>query len=87
MRAPSDTAAQAWDAKGSRLSPEGRILEMVARGMSLSHVLGAAIPSGPASTGRGRQAAHHHVPTRLHGALGSVERAVQVRRFPQHDSF
>src|SRR5258705_3602140 len=39
MRAPSDTAAQEWDAKGSCVSPEGRILEMVARGMSLSHVL------------------------------------------------
>src|SRR6267142_5811695 len=39
MRAPSETAAQEWDAKGSCVSPEGRIREMVARGMSLSHVL------------------------------------------------
>jgi formate hydrogenlyase transcriptional activator len=39
MRAPSDTAALEWNAKGSCVSPEGRILEMVARGMSLSHVL------------------------------------------------
>jgi len=39
MRAPSGTAVQEWDAKGSWVSPEGRILEMVARGMSLSHVL------------------------------------------------
>src|SRR5258705_8615926 len=41
MRAPSDTAAQEWDAKGSCVSPEGRILAMVARGMSLSPVLDA----------------------------------------------
>src|SRR5580765_3695465 len=39
MRAPTGTAVQEWDAKGSWVSPEGRILEMVARGMSLSHVL------------------------------------------------
>jgi transcriptional regulator with GAF, ATPase, and Fis domain len=39
MRAPGDTAVQEWDAEGSSVSPEGRILEMVARGMSLSHVL------------------------------------------------
>jgi len=39
MRAPSDTAAQERDAKGSCVSPEGRILEMVARGISLSQVL------------------------------------------------
>jgi formate hydrogenlyase transcriptional activator len=39
MRAPSGTAVQEWDATGSWVSPEGRILEMVARGMSLSHVL------------------------------------------------
>ena len=39
MRAPSHTAAQEWNEQGSCVSPEGRILEMVARGMSLSHVL------------------------------------------------
>jgi PAS domain S-box-containing protein len=39
MTAPSDIAAQERDATGSCVSPEGRILEMVARGISLSHVL------------------------------------------------
>jgi transcriptional regulator with GAF, ATPase, and Fis domain len=39
MRAPSNSAAQAWNAQGSCVSPEGRILEMLAGGMSLSHVL------------------------------------------------
>jgi len=39
MTAPRDTAAQERDATGSGVSPEGRILEMVARGVSLSHVL------------------------------------------------
>jgi formate hydrogenlyase transcriptional activator len=39
MRAPSETAAQERDAKRSCVSPEGRILEMVAGGISLSHVL------------------------------------------------
>ena len=39
MRAPSETAAQERDAKQSCVSPEGRILEMVAGGISLSHVL------------------------------------------------
>ena len=39
MTAPSDTTAQERDAKSSYVSPEGRILEMVARGTSLSRVL------------------------------------------------
>ena len=39
MTAPNDTAAQERDVQGSCVSPEGRILEMVARGVSLSHVL------------------------------------------------
>ena len=39
MTAPGDAAAQERDAIGSCVSPEGRILEMVARGTSLSHVL------------------------------------------------
>jgi PAS domain S-box-containing protein len=39
MTAPRDTAAQERGAPGSCVSPEGRILEMVARGISLSHVL------------------------------------------------
>jgi len=39
MRAPSNTATQEWDPRSSCVSPEGRILEMAARGMSLSHVL------------------------------------------------
>jgi PAS domain S-box-containing protein len=39
MTAPSDAATQERDATVSCVSPEGRILEMVARGMSLSHVL------------------------------------------------
>ena len=41
MTASSHTAVQERDAKGSCVSPEGRILEMVARGISLSHVLDA----------------------------------------------
>jgi PAS domain S-box-containing protein len=39
MTAPSDTGVQEQGAKGSCVSPEGRILAMVARGISLSHVL------------------------------------------------
>jgi PAS domain S-box-containing protein len=41
MTASSHTAVQERDAKGSCVSPEGRILEMVARGISLPHVLDA----------------------------------------------
>jgi PAS domain S-box-containing protein len=39
MTAPSDIAAHERDATGPCVGPEGRILEMVARGISLSHVL------------------------------------------------
>ena len=39
MTAANDTAAHEPDAQGSSVSPEGRILEMVAKGISLSHVL------------------------------------------------
>jgi PAS domain S-box-containing protein len=41
MTASSHTAVQERDAKDSCVSPEGRILEMVARGISLPHVLDA----------------------------------------------
>src|SRR5262245_2388850 len=39
MRAASDSAAEERDTQGSGVSPEGRILEMVAKGLALSHVL------------------------------------------------
>src|SRR5262249_46363789 len=39
MTAASDSAAEERDAQGSHASPEGRILEMVAQGIALPHVL------------------------------------------------
>src|SRR5262245_34709972 len=39
MTAPSDSAARERDASGSCVSPEGRLVTMVARGHWLAHVL------------------------------------------------